>query len=306
MPTRSSSPLQGSPDQDNDDRLARLEALLSNQLYSTTPLPPPTTIIHHQEVEQDDDSLVSFRLFSSQRVPSKVLIKEQSPPSLFHRKDPRIRDVQDEHPSIVQQRFENIEKVAITGQEILLQSNKLPIPHSPSYRLTNRQIRNLPQAPSDSTREQLVLPRLGYLNSILPRTLHKLSPPTSSTSPPKEPNEGLINRGPYTVGKLGKGIQKRLPLQLQDPITYKIALKVLPILPQEKLNLHVWEKSERKKLMKEKEKDRKKKLKLKLLKEKHGQVNDQDGKDKKKKKKKGRLSKERRERAKKRLSKKEA
>ncbi|GAA5976467.1 hypothetical protein JCM5350_001699 [Sporobolomyces pararoseus] len=317
MPTRSESPGTTSENEDNSDRLAQLEALLSKRLYSSTTststsIPQPPSPPLEQQQEEQDVVAVNFRLFSSQKLPTKVTIRESSPIPLKHLKDPRIRSVDDEDPQLVLLREQRIEQVVITGQEIIKQSTQLPIPHSPSFRHTTRKINSLPQAPSDSTRENLPLPRLAYLNSILPSTFSKLSPlevplPSDKLSDaPREPNEGLISKGPYTLGKNGTGIQKRLPsILLRGLKEREIKFNILPILQEEKDNEFVTKETERKRVLKEKGKELKKKLKLKSLALKHEDHLKQDNTISTKKKKQGRLSKERRERARKRQSKKE-
>ncbi|GAA5961028.1 hypothetical protein JCM3765_006507 [Sporobolomyces pararoseus] len=308
MPTRSESPSTSSENEDNSDRLAQLEALLSQQLYSTTSIDPPPLPPPAPAPQETPEVAVNFRLFSSQKVPTKVTIRENSPPPLKHSKDPRIRSVHDEDPQQVLQRELRIRQVAVSGQDILKQSTQLPIPHSPSYRHTTRIVNSLPHAPSNSTRQSLPFPRLSFLNSILPSTLSTLSPHPvpflgDLKDAPKEPNEGLISKGPYTLGKDGTGIKRKLPLILSRGIKEtRIKLKVIPILQEEKDNMFVTKEKERKRLLKEKEKEKKKKLKLKSLALKH---EDHLKEGASRKKKKGRLSKERRERARKRQSNKE-
>ncbi|GAA5898555.1 uncharacterized protein JCM6883_003350 [Sporobolomyces salmoneus] len=313
MPTRSESPDDSSGDEENQVRLAQLERLLADQLYSTSPsvAPPAPSIITEDSAKtvEEQDVAVSFRLFSSQKGPTKVTIREKTPPPLQHSIDPRIRAVEDEDPVKVIQRLERIQKVAVSGQEILQQSNALPPPHPPSYRLSHRIVPRLPHAPATSTREPLPFPSLGYLNSILPPSLRRLSPasvPVSDVSlAPKEPNAGLLRQGPYTLGKNGTGMKRRFPIQLApETRERRIKMRILPILEEEKDNPFVWKEKERKRLVKEKEKERKKRFKARMLKIKHGDDEKEGAVKTERKKRKGRLSKERRERAKKREAKK--
>ena len=129
MPTRSESPSTTSENEDNSDRLAQLEALLSEQLYSSTStsIPQPPSPPPEQQQEEQDVVAVNFRLFSSQKLPTKVTIRESSPTPLKHLKDPRIRSVDDEDPRQVLLREQRIEQVVITGQEIIKQSTQLPV-----------------------------------------------------------------------------------------------------------------------------------------------------------------------------------
>lgn len=145
---------------------------------------------------------------------------------------------------------------------------------------------------------------------------------------PRTPNEGLLNHGPYTLGKKGDGMKRRLPLELDGESTKKkkIKLVVVPVLGVEKFEKHVWEKIElgkkrkegkrkgekarriRRKFKEGKEKDRKRALegegdgKVALVGGK-GDVVRKVQEKKERRKRKGRLSKERRERIKKRTDK---
>ncbi|GAA5869626.1 hypothetical protein JCM16303_000528 [Sporobolomyces ruberrimus] len=309
MPTRSRSGSESSTTSVDQDRLAHLERLLASQLYSTaappaTSLdPPPSGPVPEPPEPVEEDVSVSFRLFSTSKTPTRVTIREKSTPPPVHLKDPRIRAVEDEDPSIVKQRKREIKSIVVTGESIREQSKQSF--HAPNYRLTTRRISSLPHAPPTSTREPLPLPSLAYLNSSLPSPLNSLSPSsvpsTSETGGPLEPNEHLITKGPYTLGKLGTGIKRRLPIVLSEGVKErKVVLKVVPILEEEKDSRVVVREKERKRVLKEVEKERKKRTKAWKLKVQHGEIEVGKGVDQKKKKRKGRLSKERRERAKKR------
>lgn len=122
---------------------------------------------------------------------------------------------------------------------------------------------------------------------------------------PREPNQGLIGKGPYAGGTKQR---KRFPLALhRETRESKIRLDVVPVLQEEKVNAFVWRERERERVAREHDKDKKKRLKAKMLRKKHGddlkEGADSSSSTPAKKKRKGRLSKERRERAKKRASK---
>ncbi|GAA5938405.1 uncharacterized protein JCM15063_000726 [Sporobolomyces koalae] len=292
----------------NDERLAQLEALLAGQLYSAPPVstqlrdapsPPPPVAPSEPAV----DEVVSFRLFSTDKEPLRVKIREVSPPAAQHRQDPRIRSVEDEDPQIVHVRAQRIASVAVTGQQILDESATLPCPHPPSYRLTSRVLSRRLQTPSTSTRERLGMPHLAYLDAVLPKPLALCSPRTDP--PPKEPNEGLIVKGPFKLGSKRDRLPKRS--LVQDPTYSTFKLEIKPILGQEKDVVSGWNKLEKLRVRKERDKERKKVFKAKLNAIKFGDADKplseaaRNGRQEKRRRT-GRLSKERRERAKKRIA----
>ncbi|GAA5843320.1 hypothetical protein JCM5353_005273 [Sporobolomyces roseus] len=332
MSTRSSSPSNASEqDGESSSRLAALEALLSSQLYSsTTSTSNPPQVTEPTPIEPTEPPLdVAFRLFSTQKAPTRVTIREASTPPPISI-DPRIRSTEDEDPQTILLRTQRIKETAIEGSHILSQSTLLPIPHSPSYRLTTRTLHAPLHASSSSTRAPLPLPSLAYLNSRLPSKLHKISPaavPCDEKDAPREPNEGLISKGPYILGKKGEGMKRRFPLALEEEgQKKKVRLVVVPVLGEEKVEKHVWTKKELERKKREKkragEKARRVRRKVKegkikdRLREqeggggkvelvgKKGEIVGRKVEEKKERKKRTvRLSKERRERIKKRTTK---
>ncbi|GAA5892862.1 hypothetical protein JCM5296_006026 [Sporobolomyces johnsonii] len=249
---RSSSP---PPDLDTDQaqqRLAHLEAILAGALFDSTPTaddqPPKKRKKTHdakdsavespqaeaQRVKDGTQPLqqaeqVAFRLFSTQKAPQAVVIREaESPPPFVA--DRRIRAVEDEPDEVVRARRTAIEALAVDGETIRSQSLTLPPPHPPSYRLTHRLVPSLPRSPS--TRAALPLPRLAYLNAILPFPYSARSPaPTPSADPPRTPHEGLIRTPPFTVeGRKGVPVRNGL-LRLDARM---LGSRIVPILKVEK------------------------------------------------------------------------
>jgi len=127
MSTRSSSPSDNS-DGEPTSRLAALEALLSSQLYSSTTStsipPPPTEPTPFEPTEPPVD--VAFRLFSTQKAPTRVTIREASTPPPVSI-DPRIRSTEDEDPQTILLRTQRINETVIEGSQILSQSALLPV-----------------------------------------------------------------------------------------------------------------------------------------------------------------------------------
>ncbi|GAA6019442.1 hypothetical protein JCM11491_004829 [Sporobolomyces phaffii] len=310
MPTPSPSPGPTSDDDDARDRLALLERFLGAQLYSTAPRPPPPAepAPAPAPVVEQATAAVSFRLFSSHKGPTQVTIREPTPPPLAHAHDPRIRAVEDEPVDAVEERATRIRATAVSGQSILDDAVTLACPHAPDYRLSTRRIARVPRAPATSTRERLALPALAYLNAVLPAALAARSPlpvplPADRLDDaPNEPNAGLTSRGPYSVGKRGTGIRRRIALALEPGPARDAAVRldVVPVLDGDRDSPHARQRAERDRRRKALDKERKKKLKLVLLAKKHGDE-PVDG-DHAKRRNKGRLSKERRERAKKRAA----
>ncbi|BGP38632.1 hypothetical protein JCM10450v2_002582 [Rhodotorula kratochvilovae] len=216
----SASPSPAPPDLDSADaaaRLAQLEALLAGHLFDagqpiTAPAPPappegpPTKRKKTQHAEPPkpvapeqgprEEEVVAFRLFSSQKAPQKVVLREAETPPPFVL-DRRIRDVDDEAPGAVEARRRAITALAVEGETILAQSRTLP-PHAfPPNRLTHRILSRSSSTPST----RVPAPRLAYLNAVLPSSLHVLSPhpvpfpealEDAGLQPPATPHVGLL------------------------------------------------------------------------------------------------------------------
>ncbi|GAA5922442.1 hypothetical protein JCM1841_004912 [Sporobolomyces salmonicolor] len=234
-------------------RLAHLEALLSGALFDSTPTvedePPKkrkkTNHTQDQAVESESSQAepqrvkdvaqplqqaeqVVFRLFSTQKAPQAIVIREAESPPLFVA-DPRIRAVEDEPDEVVRARRTAIEALAVDGETIRSQSLKLPPTPPPSSRLLHRRVPSLSRSPS--TRATLPLPRLAYLNAILPFPYSARSPaPVPSDDPPRTPHEGLIRTPPFTV-KGARGVPVRNGLRRLDPHT--LGSRIVPILKVE-------------------------------------------------------------------------
>ncbi|GAA6038890.1 hypothetical protein JCM8097_000557 [Rhodosporidiobolus ruineniae] len=257
-----------SDDDDAQQRLAQLEALLGQDLlFDLAPQPPaptaqppkkrkktqhtaeetaseaavkPEAVQPEPEVEQ-----VAFRLFSTQKAPQTVVLREAKSPEPFVL-DRRIRDVDDEPEEVVKARRAAIEQLAVDGQT-LLASSRLPSLHAaPHARLLTSRRLSLPPAQTASH----PLPILAYLNAVLPLPLHKLSPATvpDEDHPPERPNDGLIATAPVELveGRKGQGKGKdprpRLPKRSkviafveQHQQGRALKLRVLPILEAEKV-----------------------------------------------------------------------
>ncbi|GJN87420.1 hypothetical protein Rhopal_000369-T1 [Rhodotorula paludigena] len=233
---RSSSPDQ--PDLASDDalaRLAQLEALVAGSLFAPEPATTATTpaearaeppkkrkktkhAVEPTPVKPDhepkSEEAVAFRLFSSQKTPAKVVLREaDSPPPVVL--DRRIRDVDDESKEAVDARQEAIAAIAVDGETV---------PHPPSFRLSHRILSTSVRSPfslSPSSPASAPLPRLAYLNAHLPAPFHALSPhdvpfpealEAQGLQPPKEPHEALLARAPFE-GVYAKPIRRprRLP-----------------------------------------------------------------------------------------------
>ncbi|GAA6058625.1 hypothetical protein JCM10212_004036 [Sporobolomyces blumeae] len=259
--SRASSPASRTDDPDPGaaDRLAHLERLLADSLYSrpaSPPRPPPvaaaaaTTTTTTTTAVEHDPSLVSFRLFSTQTLPTSIAIRSDSPPPPVQ-VDPRIRATEDEPKHVRRDRRKRIESCVVQGQDILDQVDSVPSPYPPTYRLSHRKLARRPHAPSTSTRAPLPFARLAYLDAevppelFVPRSL--AAPQTSPTTtqgakgkgkakataerrtgpdgaavdpadaaadalPPKEPNERLIRNGPYPLVRSRMRLQRDLKL----------------------------------------------------------------------------------------------
>ncbi|GAA6004746.1 uncharacterized protein JCM10292_002500 [Rhodotorula paludigena] len=242
---RSSSPDQ--PDLATEDalaRLAQLEALVAGSLFAHEPATSATTAaeapaeppkkrkktkhaVEPQPVKPVDEpkseEAVAFRLFSSQKAPAKVVLREaDSPPPVVL--DRRIRDVDDESEEAVRARQGAIAAIAVDGETVLSQARTLPVPHLPSFRLSHRILSPSVRSPfslSSSSPASAPLPRLAYLNAHLPAPFHALSPhdvpfpealEAQGLQPPKEPHETLLARAPFE-GVYANPIRrpKRLP-----------------------------------------------------------------------------------------------
>ncbi|GAA5954210.1 hypothetical protein JCM21900_006962 [Sporobolomyces salmonicolor] len=235
-------------------RLAHLEALLSGALFDSTPTaeeePPkkrkktnntkdktiesassqaePQRVKDVAQPLQQAEQVV-FRLFSTQKAPQAIVIREAESPPLFVA-DPRIRAVEDEPDEVVRARRTAIEALAVDGETIRSQSLELPPTHPPSARLLHRRVPSLSRSPS--TRAPLPLPRLAYLNAILPFPYSARSPaPVPSDDPPRTPHEGLIRTPPFTVNG-ARGVPVRNGLRRLDPHT--LGSRIVPILRVEK------------------------------------------------------------------------
>ncbi|BGP30643.1 hypothetical protein JCM10296v2_002400 [Rhodotorula toruloides] len=134
-----SSSSEDSPAPPDEDRLAQLEALLADSLFSTptrnhparAPEDPGPRPAKRKKTEEDGDAAqdaseagapagegaVAFRLFSTQKTLQKVVIREAASPEPVVR-DPRIRDVDDESPDARTRRRKAIASVAVDGESV--------------------------------------------------------------------------------------------------------------------------------------------------------------------------------------------
>ncbi|GAA5821283.1 hypothetical protein JCM11251_004552 [Rhodosporidiobolus azoricus] len=218
----SRSPSPTPPDYDDPDaqaRLDQLEALLAGQLFGTPSSacePSPASVLQarpvkrkkltHDSEQRTEDSeavanvrgtsedgaaeVTAFRLFSTQRAPQTVVLREAKSPEPFV-PDRRIRAVEDEPAEVVEARRLAIEQLAVEGKALLADS-QLP-PQDPSFHARLCSTRLIRPSSSSSTSSPSSLPALAYLNARLPRPLHALSP----TSVPERPHDGLIAQPPF-------------------------------------------------------------------------------------------------------------
>ncbi|BGP01311.1 Cross-beta structure silk protein 2 [Rhodotorula toruloides ATCC 204091] len=256
---RSSSP-EDSPAPPDEERLAQLEALLADSLFSAPTRNHPAHASEdagarpakRKKTEEDGDAAqdaseagasagegaVAFRLFSTQKTPQKVFIREAESPEPVVR-DPRIRDVDDESPEVRKRRRKAIVSVAVDGESVLTQARSLPSAYPPSHRITLRQLARPPSAPSHplaSSSHPFVrpssatpAPTLAFLDTLLPPSLLAKSPfpvpciedddapsneKDSSKRPPERPHDGLIAHRPFEgVYAQGEGKKERMPLR---------------------------------------------------------------------------------------------
>ncbi|GAA5855524.1 hypothetical protein JCM8547_007871 [Rhodosporidiobolus lusitaniae] len=260
---------------DHDDaqrRLAQLEALLAQEFD----LAPPVSLSTPSENADDrpakrkktthdnegytahsdaepgaadgDKEVVAFRLFSTQKAPQTVVLREAKSPEPFVA-DRRIRAVEDEPEDVVAARRAAIGLLTVDGFS-LLASSSLPPPTSFRHPApTPRRALLPPQlCPSHP------LPNLAYLDVALPPSLYKLSPAAvpDEEDPPEHPNDGLLSRGPFDRsvkkkedekgGKKTKDPRPRIPprRKVEAWETHhgvRVKLKVVPILKVEKPGL---------------------------------------------------------------------
>ncbi|GAA5884606.1 hypothetical protein JCM6882_005319 [Rhodosporidiobolus microsporus] len=222
----SSSPSPPPPDLDAAEeqaRLAQLEALLAGELFGG-PSEPPVGAHSAQESDRpkkrkkhthDDDAetggseaiaeaggnseegaaeVTAFRLFSTQKAPQTVVLREAKSPEPFVL-DRRIRAVEDEPQETVEARRLAIERLAVDGKALLAASRLPPLDPLPYAHLRHSRRALLPPALCASH----PLPNLAYLNAVLPPSLHKFSPAQvpDEDDPPERPNEGLLAVGPF-------------------------------------------------------------------------------------------------------------
>ncbi|GAA6002225.1 hypothetical protein JCM10207_003135 [Rhodosporidiobolus poonsookiae] len=161
-----------------------------NMQHSPQPSPP---VSDAAELAPQAEEAVAFRLFSHQKAPTKVVLREADSPPPFVL-DRRIRDVDDEAPAVVWERRQAIEAVCISGKDLLSLSH-LP---SPSARPSVPRTVRVPRPPTTSH----PFPFLAFLNAVLPsplRTLAPSDPPQLEGDPPGTPHEGLLARAPFTA-----------------------------------------------------------------------------------------------------------
>ncbi|KAK4705504.1 hypothetical protein P7C70_g694, partial [Phenoliferia sp. Uapishka_3] len=167
------------------NRLAQLEKLLQSSLgYSNyqpqedeADQPPPkkrkkgkAVVVDEQETDQapemevevDQDEVVAFRLFSTQKTPQAVVIREKEGWDAV--KDPRIRDATEESKAVLEKRASDIASTTIDGAQLLLNASLEPLSRH-ANRSTPRTLTSLSP-----------LPTLAYLNAFVP------PPPTSTPS----------------------------------------------------------------------------------------------------------------------------
>ncbi|BGP06594.1 hypothetical protein JCM10049v2_002418 [Rhodotorula toruloides] len=298
---RSSSP-EDSPAPPDEDRLAQLEALLADSLFSAPtrnhPAPAPEDAgsrptkrkktEENGEAAQDaseagaltGEGSVAFRLFSTQKTPQKVVIREAASPEPVVR-DPRIRDVDDESPEARNRRRKAIASVAVDGESVLSQSRSLFSADPPSHRLTHRLLARPPSAPSHplaSSSHPFVrpssatpAPTLAFLDTLLPPSLLTKSPfpvpciedddklsaeKDPSKRPPERPHDGLIARRPFEgVYAQGEGKKERMPKRNEVMRLGKGTglgrLVVRAVYPEEDAKLGTGEGKKRKRVSKE-------------------------------------------------------
>ncbi|GAA5899411.1 hypothetical protein JCM8208_001639 [Rhodotorula glutinis] len=202
-------------------RLAHLEALLSGALFDSAPSPstattsadeqppptkrtktshssPPPPVAPAAAVLQPQEA-VAFRLFSSQKAPQRVVLREAETPPPFV-VDRRIRDVDDELPETVQARRSAIAALAVDGDTIRSQAQLPPAVPPRPHQLTHRALSSSSRFPPS-----IPLPRLAYLNARLPSPLAALSPhpvpfpealEDKGLLPPASAHEGLLAIAP--------------------------------------------------------------------------------------------------------------
>ncbi|ORY79358.1 hypothetical protein BCR35DRAFT_352780 [Leucosporidium creatinivorum] len=180
--SRSTSPENVQNDKAAADRLAQLEALLSASMGygydEDAPMEDAAAVvdesIHEERIAEDEEPVaaqdepapaeqVAFRLFSTQKAPQTVVIKEAEDdwPTV---PDRRIRDVADEDKAAVKERGSAIASVAIDGASILAEALSQPLSRH-HHRVTARAFTHpAPPAPRPP------LPSLAYLNADLPPT----------------------------------------------------------------------------------------------------------------------------------------
>ncbi|GAA5925400.1 hypothetical protein JCM3775_001401 [Rhodotorula graminis] len=230
MPASASPPPLDLDSQDAQQRLAHLEALLAGSLFDTAPSPAPNTASEPDQAPPtkrtktshsspppptapadaalQPQEAVAFRLFSSQKAPQRVVLREAETPPPFV-VDRRIRDVDDELPETVQARRSAIAALAVDGETIRSQAQLPPVVAPPPHQLTHRALSSSSRFPSS-----IPLPRLAYLNARLPAPLAALSPhpvpfpealEDQGLLPPATAHEGILAVAPLP------GVYARVP-----------------------------------------------------------------------------------------------
>ncbi|GAA5836096.1 hypothetical protein JCM9279_002191 [Rhodotorula babjevae] len=220
MPASASPPPVDLDSAEAQQRLAHLEALLAGSLFSAPSPSPATTSAPEQgppkkrkkashaspppptapaEPALQPQEAVAFRLFSSQKAPQRVVLREAETPPPFVL-DRRIRDVDDELPETVEARRSAIAALAVDGDSIRSQARLPPVVPPPPHQLTHRALSSSSRFPLS-----VPLPRLAYLNARLPAPLAALSPhpvpfpealEDQGLVPPASAHEGLLAVAP--------------------------------------------------------------------------------------------------------------
>ncbi|KAL8286366.1 hypothetical protein RQP46_004383 [Phenoliferia psychrophenolica] len=137
----------------------------------------------------DEEEVVAFRLFSTQKTPQAVVIREKE--GWDPVADPRIRDATEESKEVLKQRMRDIASIAVDGTSLKANAALEPLSVH-AGRATPRKLTS-----------RTSLPTLAYLNAVLP-------PPIAPPPPPSRP---LTSQGKGKTLVKSSGVRREQPVR---------------------------------------------------------------------------------------------